>query len=178
MKIYNYSKLIIFIVFSVLLFVFRNELVVDLHYFVASVMLAFGLESIGVLFFVKKKDAIKTIRFAFAVTELVVGLTLMFAIRHFITTCVIWAMWSILRQSIDIHEVLCGRVKGVMAIIYIVQSITSMVFSILLMLEPSEHHAISHIYLLIAELIVISVPPVVEEILSATGKRKKEEENS
>ena len=138
-------------------------------------MLAFGLESLGVLFFVKKGDAIKTIRFAFALTEIVVGLTLMFGIRHFATTCVIWAMWSILRQSIDIHEVLCGRVKGVMAVIYIVQSVASIVFSILLVLNPSEHHAINHIYLLIAELIVISVPPVVEEILSFRASKKSEE---
>ena len=62
-----------------------------------------------------------------------------------------------------------------MAIIYIIQSVTSMVFSILLMLEPSEHHAISHIYLLIAELVVISFPPVVEEILSNINKRKTKE---
>lgn len=175
MKFYNYSKLVIFIVFSVLLFVFRNELVVELHYFVASIMLAFGLESIGVCFFVKKKDAIKTIRFSFAITEIVVGLTLMFAIRHFATTCVVWAMWSILRQSIDIHEVLCGRVKGVMAIVYMVQSIVSIAFSIILVIEPVEHHAISHIYLLIAELIVISVPPVVEEIYGNISKKKSEE---
>jgi hypothetical protein len=43
------------------------------------------------------------------------------------------------------------------------------------MLEPSEHHAISHIYLLIAELVVISFPPVVEEILSNINKRKTKE---
>ena len=172
MKIYNYIKLFIFIVFSVLLFVFKDELVSNLNYFVASLILAFGLESVIMLSIVLKKGAFKTTKYAFSFFEIILGLTMMFAIKEFAYTCIIWAVWSILRQSLDIHEVLSRKVTGVVAFIYLVQSIASIVFSIILLINPSEKHALHHIYLLIAELLVISLPPVVSELLTVYRTRK------
>ena len=172
MKIYNYIKLAIFIAFSVLIIIFREELVNDLHFFVGSIILAFGIESAIVSLLTAKRNAFKSIRFAFSMVEVILGLTLLTAIRHFAHVCVIWSVWSILRQSIDINEVLRGEVKGVVAVIYLIQSVVSVVFSIMLLLDPSRHHAITHVYLLIAELLVISLPPVVEEMLSSIKNSK------
>lgn len=173
MKIYHYIKLAIFIVFSVLLFVFREELVNNLHYFVGSLVLAFGLESTIVLSITAKQNCFKSIRFAFSLFEMILGLTILCAVRNFAYVCIMWSVWSILRQSIDIHEVFKGEVKGILAAVLLVQSIVSIVFSIMLILDPSRHHAIIHIYLLIAELLVISLPPVVEEIILTTKSRKE-----
>ena len=178
MKIYNFIKLIIFIAFSVLLVVFRNELVNDLHYFIGTLVFVYGLESASVLAVVAKKNCVRSIKFAFALFEMVVGLTILFAVRDFTHVCVMWAVWSMLRQSLDIHEVLKGEVKGAIAIVYIIQSVVSVVFSIMLILNPTHHHAVTHIYLLIAELLVISLPPVVDELLlRAIKKRKNKIEN-
>ena len=173
MKIYNYIKLFIFIAFSVLLFVFRNELVEGLHYFIGSLVFVYGLESVMVLNFTLKKAALKSIKFAFSVFEMVVGLTILFAVRQFEYVCVMWAVWSMLRQSIDIHEVLTGEVKGPVAIILLIQSVVSVVFSIMLILTPTHHHAITHIYLLIAELLVISLPPVIDDILGSIKQKRQ-----
>ena len=104
---------------------------------------------------------------------MVVGLTILFAVRDFTHVCVMWAVWSMLRQSLDIHEVLIGEVKGGIAIVYIIQSVASVVFSIILILNPTPLHAVTHIYLLIAELLVISLPPVVDELLLRAIKKRK-----
>ena len=174
MKIYNFIKLIIFIAFSVLLVVFRNELVQDLHYFIGALVFTYGLESNVVLAVVAKKNCIRSIKFSFSLFEMVVGLTIFFAVRNFTHVCVMWAVWSMLRQSLDIHEVLKGEVKGVVAVIFIIQSVVSVVFSIMLILNPTHHHAVTHIYLLIAELLVISLPPVIDELLIKKIKKRKD----
>lgn len=174
MKAYKFIKLAIFIAFSVLLLVFKNDLVADLNYFVGSLVLAFGLESTIVISIVSKKQAIKSIKFSFSIFEMILGLTILTAVKNFEFVCVMWAVWSILRQSIDIHEVLSGEVKGVLAVLLFVQSVVSIVFSILLIITPTEHHAVSHIYLLIAELLVIALPPVVDEIRNDMKIRKQE----
>ena len=174
MKVYKFIKLAIFIAFSVLLLVFKNDLVSDLNYFVGSLVLAFGLESTIVISIVSKKQAIKSIKFSFSIFEMILGLTILTAVKNFEFVCVMWAVWSILRQSIDIHEVLSGEVKGALAVLLFVQSVVSIVFSILLIITPIEHHAVSHIYLLIAELLVIALPPVVDEIRNDMKIKKQE----
>ena len=172
MRIYNYIKLFIFIAFSILLFVFRKELIAHINYFVGSLVLVFGLESLIVLSIAQKRRSIRSIKFSFSIFEMVLGLTIITAVTDFSHVCVMWAVWSLLRQSIDIHEVLRGEVIGVVAIIYVIQSIVSIVFSIILIINPTEHHAITHIYLLIAELLVIALPPVVDELFLNLKKKR------
>ena len=173
MKIYNYIKLLIFIAFSVLLFVFKDELIANINYFVGSLVLAFGLENLIVLSIVNKKNAIKSIKFSFSIFEMVLGLTIITAVTEFSHVCVMWAVWSLLRQSIDINEVFRREHKNVVALIILVQSIISIVFSILLIINPTEHHAVNHIYLLIAELMVIGLPPVIDELIFKYKAKRK-----
>ena len=174
MKIYRFIKLFIFIIFSVLIIVFRNYLLGELSYFIGTLIWVFGLESSIVLLLTSKKEALKSIKFSFALFEIILGFTIIFAIHLFEYVCVIWAVWSILRQSIDINEVLRKEVKGVFAAILLIQSVVSVVFCVMLLLSPTEHHAKTHIYLVTTELLVIGFPPVIDEIIQSS-KAKKEE---
>ena len=173
MKIYNYIKLFIFIAFSVLLFIFKEELVADLNFFVGSLILAFGVENIIVIVITQRRKSIRRIRFSFSLFEIILGLTILTAVKDFAYVCVMWAVWSLLRQSIDINEVFRGELSTVMSLIVLSQSIVSIVFSIMLILDQSEHHAITHLYLLIAELMVIALPPVVDELRYQYKKKKR-----
>ena len=173
MKIYKFIKLIIFIIFSILIVVFRNEAIDNLHYFVASLILAFGIENVIVSMIVLKKKCLKEVEFTFSFFEIILGLTIMTAIRNFSYVCVIWAVWSILRQSSDIYLACSEKVKGAVAIVYFIQSVVTIVFSIMLMLDPIEQHAMTHMYLVIIELLVISLPPVIDDLLSNYQTKKK-----
>ena len=173
MKIYRFIKLFIFIVFSALIITFRYQLLEQLHYFIGTLILVFGLESSIVLLIVAKKNAFKSIKLSFAFFEIILGITLLAAVRSFEYVCVMWAVWSILRQSIDINEVLKGEVKGPVAVVLLIQSVVSVVFCVMLILNPTEHHAKTHIYLVVTELLVIGLPPVIDEIIHSI-KQKKE----
>ena len=165
MKIYNYIKLAIFIVFSVLIFVYKDTLLVNLKYLVASLLIAFGTENLLLLNIIEKKDALKNSKFAFGFIQLLLGLVLMFGTFEFTGVCIIWAVWSISRESYEIYEITSGQVKGIAAVISGIESVVAITFSVLLLLSPTEEEAKIHIYLLIVEFLVTAFSPVVSELV-------------
>ncbi len=173
MKIYKYIKLAIFAVFAVLVFVYRESLLVDLHYLVGALILLYGAEEAIVDTFVYKKNCYKKFWFIFGLVETMIGIIVLCSIRDYVTVCVIWGVWSILREAVEIHEITSGEVKGVAAILSGIESIVAIVFSIMLIITPTEHHAKTHIYLLIIELIVTALVPVIEDVFD----KNKEPEN-
>lgn len=169
MKIYHFIKLAIFIVFSSLVFVFRKDLLMNLHYLVGSLILLYGAEETLVFTIVFKKAAYTKFWFVFGLIEAMIGIIVLCSIRDYTSVCVIWALWSILREAVEIYEITSGEVKGLAAVISAVESLVAITFSILLMVTPGEHHAKTHIYLLIIELIVTALVPVLREL----AKNKK-----
>ena len=165
MRIYNYIKLVIFVTFSVLIFVYKDSLLINLKYLVSSLLIAFGVENIVLLSVLKKKECLKESKFAFGFIQLLLGLVVLFGVNNFSGVCVVWAVWSISRESYEIHEITSGEVKGAPAIISGIESVVAIVFSVMLLINPTEHHASIHIYLLIAEFLVTASSPVVSELV-------------
>lgn len=165
MKVYNYIKLVLFIAFSVLIIVYKDSLVVNLKYLVSSLLIAFGIENILLLSILKKKECLKESKFAFGFIQLLLGLVVLFGVENFSNVCVIWAVWSISRESYEIYEITSGEVKGMRAFISGIESVVAIIFSVLLLINPTEHHAGIHIYLLIAEFIITASSPVVSELV-------------
>lgn len=170
MKFYHYIKLVIFIAFATLIFVYNKELLEYLHYLVSSLMIAFGVENIIVKIIKDKKKCFKDLWFAYGFAELLIGLVMIISIRDYTSICVIWGVWSILREAIELHEIASGELKGIPAILSGVESIVAIVFSIMLIMEPGEHHAHVHVYLLIPELLVSGFVPVLDELLDKYRK--------
>ncbi len=166
MKIYHYFKLVVFIAFAVLVFVLREELLMNLQYLVGSLMLLYGLENVILISIKERTQARKSIWFIFGYSEVLLGLVTLIAIRNYVAVCVMWGVWSILRESLEIYEITSGEIKGIPAIISGIESAVAIVFSVLLIITPGEHHAKTHIYLLIVELIITSFIPVLKELLN------------
>ena len=165
MRIYNYIKLVIFIAFSVLIFVFKDSLLVNLKYLVASLLIAFGTENLLVIGILKRKECLKETKFIFGFIQLLLGLVVMFGVEDFTSVCIIWAVWSISRESFEIYEITSGIVRGPAAVISGIESIIAITFSVMLLINPTEHHAKIHIYLLIVEFLVTAFSPVVSELV-------------
>ena len=136
-------------------------------------MMAFGLEDLVVIIIKKKKNCYKDISFLHGIFELVLGLIMILLIRDFVEICVIWAIWSMMRELFEVHEIFSGKVKGVLAVVSMIESLVVFVFSILLIITPSEYHAKTHIYLLIAELIITSFSPVFNELIIGPIKARR-----
>ena len=180
MKIYNYIKLVIFVAFAVLVVVFRDSLLINLKYLVSSLLLAFGVESIITIGVTLKKNCYKEYRFFYGFVEIVLGLITITSLNHLKDVCIVWAIWSISRESFELFEIFNDKIKGVMKIVSFIESIIAIVFSILLMISPTEKEAKHHIYLLIVEFIVTAFSPVLSEINFKVPKfrrKKKEEKN-
>ncbi len=171
-KVARYSKLVIFIAFAVLVGVFNQTLLENLRYLVPSLLMAYGLDSIISAIINEKKNFYKNLWFSYGIGEIIVGVTMISIEPTFEVVCVVWGVWSIFREVIEIHEILSGEVKGVPALISGIESIVAITFSVLLIVTPVKHHAHTHIYLLIVELIVTGLIPVIDDIILIRKKHR------
>lgn len=172
-KILRFAKLGIFIVFAVLVAIFNHHLLHYLRYLVPSLLMLYGLDSVLTSIVKEKKECYKDLWFAYGIGEMIIGITLISSNDNFVIICVVWGVWSIVREMIEIHEILSGEVKGIPALISGIESIVAITFSIMLIITPGEHHAHTHLYLLIAELLITGLIPVLEAIFP----HKKEKKN-
>ncbi len=172
MKWYYYLKLAIYIEFSVILFVFKDFLVDNLDYFVGSLFIAYGIVDILENFLFKRKDFYKQFEFVQAFVGIILGILLYTVINYYDNVCILWAVWSLFRESVEIYEVINKKVTGWAAIFTTVESIVAITFAILLIITPTEHHASIHIYLLIVELMATSLPPVVNDLIEKYRKNE------
>ena len=174
MRNYYIFRLIVFTAISVLIGVFAHDIIAYLHYLVGGVMLIYGFE--GILFTVArvKRGFYKDYQFFLGCMELLLGTVMMALIRDFNIICVMWGTWTIVRESFELYETSHKFLHKFPAILSLALSIIEIVFSILLILHASHHHALTHIYLLIPELIINALSPLLFEIhLKRRGHKEK-----
>jgi len=166
-KTYRLIKLFIFVVAGILIFVFNKQLMSSsgaiLNGLVGTVMFYYGIEGILIPVFTKKvkKEALRvlngSINILFAVIMIFVleGNT-----EELRIVCVLWAVWSIMREGQEIVEKVFNRIKRhpVTSIINLLESLTIIFFSIEMIIAKTphelEHHAHVHLILLGVELII------------------------
>ena len=170
-------KLGIYALIAILVFVFREQLIANLKFFIGGLMILYGVEEVifeviyhGINFWKENKVYLGFI-------ELIFGSVLMFSPLDLETTCVIWATWSIVREAFEIKELVTEIKSNVLTIISGIESLAVIVLSVMLILEPGEHHALIHLYLLLAELILTPLVPLLDEIMIEKKNEKKEEEH-
>ena len=162
---YNLIKLLICIVIAVLVFVFREKLIEHLKLFIGSLMIAYALEETIFILLYHARHILREDKIYLAFVELILGIVLLCTDISIEAVCVIWATWSILRESYEIKEIACELKHLPPKILSGVESITVIVFSILLIINPGHHHAMIHLYLLLAELVVTPLTPLLDELL-------------
>ena len=165
MKVYHFSKLAIFIAFSILIGVFADKLLEYLRYFIGTLFIAYSLDNVVSLSLEKKKEFYKESIIVFDFIQLIIGTIVLVGIEEFSDICIFWGVVSMLREAFEISDILTKKVTGWVALISGIESLVVIVFCILLLLDPTEYHAKNHIYLLILELIVTASSPVLSEIL-------------
>ena len=168
---YLFIKLAVFIVLAVCVFIFREQLIEHLKYFIGGLMLPYGVEEILFEVIFHGKNFWKCEKTYLGLVELILGITLFFypleanAEEIVKMTCVIWAAWSIIREAFEIRELVVEIKSVVLTIISGIESVAVIVLSVMLILEPGVHHAMIHLYLLLAELVLTPLVPLLDEIL-------------
>ena len=175
--LYFVIKLIVFTILAVLVFVFKDQHVEHLKPFIGALMVLYGVEEIlfeilnhRLLFIYEGKTYLGLI-------ELILGLVLIIADLQFAYVCIIWATWSIVRESYEIKEVICDLKSITVSILSGVESVAVIIFSVLLIINPSEHHAIIHMSLLVIELIMSPLVVLIDELIIKYKNKNKEKPN-
>lgn len=180
MRNYYIFRLAVFTAMAVLIGVFAHELLPNLHYLVGAAMILYGFE--GILFTITrvKMAFYKDYQFFLGCMELLLGIVMMSFMRNMHFVCVMWGTWTIVRESFELYETSHKFLHKFPAILSLALSIIEIVFSILLIVAAEEphHHALTHIYLLIPELIVNALSPLLLEIyLKRRGHKEIEQSN-
>lgn len=171
MKTWRIIKLITYILSAIAIFVMRETLVENLKYLIGTLMIVYGLEQVLVHLLTKKRfDEHNT--FFWGAVEVILGFIVLLLVHDYATICVLWAVWSILREAHEIEEYAHKLVHGVPRLFGFLESIIVIIFSITLILEPGEHHAGIHVILLCFELLTTVTFPILEELyIEKKGKK-------
>ena len=156
-------KLVLFIVWGILLFIFHNEIAEHdeyyLAYLVASLMFAYSVFDFVDMLEKKKTLAAHTKLFD-CIIQIVFGTLILTTFKGdtpevgYTTICVIWAVWSICREGEELAEDMERFKEHIPAYLNVIESIVVLVLSFMLIAKPHPEHAVSHIILLGFELIL------------------------
>ncbi|MDE7394865.1 MAG: hypothetical protein K2M95_01935 [Clostridiales bacterium] len=156
-----------------------------LRYFIGSVIIFYGVEEI-VFTAIKYKKHYAIHSLFWNVVEIVIGLTLIVFVETgetnvtYAVVCVVWAMWSILRETRELAEVTEELKESrllpcrIVAIVNLIESLTVIAFSLTMLIEPGEHHAKIHLYLLAVELFTKVLFPIIKTIAEKHEEKNKE----
>lgn len=174
---YHFVKLIVCVILSILAFIFREQLVHlnHLKYFIGILMVAYGLDEIAFEVYCHKLHFIHEHKTYLGLVELVLGATMLLLTLDYEAVCIIWATWSIIRESYEIKELVTEIKSITLTIVSGVESIAVIILSIMLIAEPGEHHALIHIYLLLFELILTPLVPLLDELIEQKKLKIKEQ---
>ena len=174
MKTFRLSRLICFVVGAILLLVFNEFFLHNLRWFIGGLIVTYGMFGILALTLAKVKPIYEGQGFLFFSVEILLGLITLCFIKEYATVCIIWAVWSIIRESIELEEIVARELHPVLAVVSGLESVAVVVLSVMLMMEPGEHHAMIHSYLLVVELIFAGVIPIVNHWLKPEKEGREE----
>lgn len=176
LRLYHVIKLAIFAVLALLVLIFRDLHIANIRIFVSGLMILYGIEEIVFEMIFKRESIFHLSKTYLGIFELILGLTCMLASLPSETVFVVWASWSILRESYELKEIVHDLKAWLPRILSGVESILVILLSILLIFNPTPHHAIIHMYLLVVELILTPAVPLIDEIINEYNEKKKEKE--
>ena len=176
MKMFRLSRLISFVIGAILLLIFNEFFLHNLRWFIGGLIVLYGSLGILALALEKVKPILEGHGFLFYAVEILLGLTTLCFIAEYSTVCVIWAVWSILRESVELQEIVEGELHPTLAVVSGIESVAVIVLSVMLMIEPGEHHAMIHSYLLCVELVLTAVIPLINSRLKPEAKRPEKTE--
>lgn len=188
MKIYGIIRTVIYWALTALVIAFVANLaeIEALRYFIGSLMIFYGVEEIAFTA-VKNKKHYSFHSLYWNLIEIAIGITLIVFIETgeidvtYAVVCVSWAIWSILRESRELvettEELRDNKIIAckIVAIVNMLESLTAIALSLTMLIEPGEHHAKIHLYLLAVELFTKVLFPIINYAAERFEEKKEKE---
>ena len=186
MKIYGAIRTAVYWILTALVIAFVSDLaeIEVLRYFIGGLIIFYGVEEIILTVFKNKKHYCISSLY-WNVVEIVIGITLIAFVETgeinvtYAVVCVGWAIWSILRETRELVEA-TEELKDnklipckIVAIVNLLESLTVIALSLTMLIEPGEHHAKIHLYLLAVELFTKVLFPIINFIAERCAEKRK-----
>ena len=166
-KILKAIKFVMFVIWGILVFIFKDKIAEhsEEHFYlallVASLMFAYSI--FDIIDLIEKKKTFKAhTSFFNCIIQIVFGIIILadpLIREEYATICIIWAVWSICREGQELAEDLERFKEHIPAYLNVIESITVLVLSFMLIANPHPEHAKLHLILLGFELILGVVFP-------------------
>ena len=160
------------------LFLHAPLVIIYLNYFIGGLLILYFIDELLIDLIYRRKKFFHNDRLYLALFELILGLTVMFGSLQTKVIYVIWATWSIIRESYEVKEIFVDFKNMTPRILSGIETVAVVTFSILLIISPVEHEALIHSYLLIAELLIMSLVPLIESFITKKKVQRREKSNS
>ncbi len=169
---YLVVKLIVYAVLAVCIAIFHHQMLPGLKYFIGGLMAFYGAEDILFLTLLHRKQFFRQDKTYFAIVELILGIGMLFAPLEINTICMIWATWAIMREAVEIKEVILELKSWAPRIISLVESIAVIILSMILIFSPTGEHAIIHLRILTVELVLAPLVPLLDLVIASFKDRR------
>ncbi|MBO4428464.1 MAG: hypothetical protein J5832_00775, partial [Clostridia bacterium] len=177
MKTLRIIKLICFALGAIMILLFKEFFVENLRWFIGGLIVLYGTLGIVGTVLEKVKPIYEGNGFLFFSVEMLIGLTVLLFVKEYSTVCIIWAAWSILRESVELKEIVSGELHPALAVVSGIESVAVIVLSVMLITEPGHHHALIHTYLLCIELVLTAAIPLLNHyVFFKHGEHEEKEE--
>ena len=162
---------------GILLFVFSHKLVYDqegilLNGIVGVVIAFYGIEGILYPIFTKQVKKERIMLMSGIINLFVAGIMIFLLENHpdeLHVTCILWSLWSIMRESEEIFEKCFDHWKKhpITSLINLVESIVVIVFSILLIIARDQEELLEHTF---AHVVLLGVELIIEVLWEYVGE--------
>ncbi|HBF86354.1 MAG TPA: hypothetical protein DDW54_01595 [Clostridiales bacterium] len=172
MKIYKITKAVLYIAAAIAIFILHETVMPYVGYLVGGVIFAYSVEEL-IIAAVKRELIGKGGELFPVISQILIGVLLILSSEYIERVCVIWGVWSILREAKELtHAITCLTQKRP-GLLNAAESVTIIVMSSLMVLTPTEHHAHMHVILLGIELICIVLFTATEDLYDIFTERKR-----
>lgn len=181
MKPYRITKTIFYVLCGIFVILFHSTLAAKenslLPVVVGASMLIFGLDE-TIFLIATKRVKTELVRFMNQMITILLGLVMFFLVsgseNELVTSCVLWSVWSIMREGEDICvNVLTHPRHFAVAALHALESLAIIVLSVLLIANPAEHHARLHVVMLGVEFLLVVLCPLLDDFLDFLRKKSE-----
>lgn len=168
-KALKITKAVLYITAGILIFFLYETMMPYVAFLVGGVVLAYALEEL--CFQIARR---KFADLAGSLIQIILAVLLFLSHNDIEKICVIWGVWSIIREGRELTHELSHVKESKIAVLDILESIVVTVLSVMLVLTPGEHHAKIHLIILGVELILEILFPFLEELVQRKKAKKQE----
>lgn len=156
MKNWQTLKAILYLALALLIFIFNGAVMSYVGFLVGGTVFLYAAEELIVL--TARRELFNSPFHLFdGIAQLLIGVILFLVSDDVFKVCLVWGVWSILRESKEMAEAIVKLPKRKLCVINVIESVVVIVLSFLMIVNPSEARAHLHVLLLGAELVIVVV---------------------